>query len=677
MSFDQQRQSNAWPFVLAIWVIAVLVGLFAYWVLVDVFNGNWFRSDGLPKEDRAVDASKNLPSYLAALLVLGTLSLLTWLRPNFFRIHGSKRVDTAAFTIAIVSVIAISALILIESRKFPNESIIFFFGNHYALTAIPSLFLYVAGIALAAGVLVLIRIAPGLVRHNILLLVAYLWVLAVTLYGMKAPISLEALSASALVDVEVHFDAVFGPAELLITGLPSNTMGYGYLSNLLIAALQTFFGRWNLADYVLFVQYGNVVYAILALVACHLLARRRPMVALAVLLLVAPWVHSAHQGLFFSNQAGWRFLAIPLAMAAFGFGARLSLRYAAIVVGSVAGFAIAWNLETGVAVAFGCAAYLFFRLEKLLGIGTLRTGLLFLGPIVFVLLCSALVEEIMFGSLSLTGAFWTRLTQQQSLGGGFGLPFYLDTRAIVLGGFAAWVFAEVVVARGRGAISRAVAQRGAIAAMGLCWGAYYVARPDQWNLWSYLLPFGFLVVDRLVRTLEPGRGKSLVPAIVPAAVIVLVLGPAALTWNYQMANALSRQLAISPQSSAGATELSGVRLDSNVANALGERSQYLAGMDCDPIVFTGNVFLMPKQSGKPEAFPGENYYFLLAEPARFDDFFQRTNWADHECILIDDPDVSDQNPTSKAIMSEIEARISSDYANTNRVAGWSVWRVKP
>jgi hypothetical protein len=579
----------------------------------------------------------------------------------------------AAFVSATLVAVTVAVLVWLEAKRLPGETYVAYFATWYATTAIPSRTIYAVGIALTIGLLVLAAIRPAFLRHKLLFVFAYVVVLVVTLYGMRSPITLQAVSSDTLAGIEAHFTAVFGAAELLVNGLAPTSVGYGYLPNLLVAGLQKIFGAWEFADYVRFVQYGNVAYLAAALIACHLLARSRPMIAIGTLLLVAPWVHSAHQGLFFPNQAGWRFIAMPLAMAALGISARIGPQRASILLGAVSGFAIAWNPETGVAVAFGCATYLFLRSNALASGEFMLTSLRFAGCTLVVLVFAALFEFLAFGDLSLTDAFWSGLIARSAVGSGYGLPFYLDARAIVLGAFAGWVFAEAVVVRGKSGISRAAAQRAAIAAMGLCWGAYYVARPDPWNLWSYLLPFGFLVIDRTIRSLENWRQSTLAPAIAPAAIVALVLGPSALAWNYQTAKVLWRQVQIPAEAPSHVTELSGVRLDAAIAEHVSKRADYVSTVDPATIAFTGNSFLLPKLSGRRDIFPKKNFYFLIFGNSRLDAYVDELLDRRPETILLDSPATLDENGAVSRLMAEIEGRISSDYAKTENVAGWTSW----
>jgi hypothetical protein len=188
----------------------------------------------------------------------------------------------------------------------------------------------------------------------------------------------------------------------------------------------------------------------------------------------------------------------------------------------------------------------------------------------------------------------------KALGGFLGKQLYLDVLAATIFFHAIYVVIRSGMIRSIQQISFSGSFRVAIGLTILVWFAYYANRPTPWNLWTYILLYGFLIPDYLDRRILAPTWSGLARWRVPVHGIVLwlVILPYLIATNAHEAKfCISRFLAKLPQD---AKILSGVWYPGTDAEFTLEKVRFLISQP-DPsnlLYFTSDhPFLIPHLAG--------------------------------------------------------------------------------
>lgn len=667
---------ETWPTKVTILLLSVGVAILVYSLIADPSELVRLRFDGNPANDGTIDPIRNVSAYASALFVLAVGALCIAFGPpitgKFHSLISRPRPWIGTVALGVFVALIILALTY-QIQHLPLETFVAYFAQWYSITALPSLGFFLAGAFASAGALTLIAFKPAYFENPVWFLVGYVAILSATLPGFGQTVSLENISIETLQAIEAHFTGVLGPSESAISGTDNPYVGYSYLGNLLAATVQSLFGTWSFSDYVRAIQASNTAFLLASFFACFLLARRQPLVALGTLFLILPWAHNAHQNLFFPNQSGFRFLAIPIAMVALALAARFEDRKASYFLGATAGISLAWNLETGVAITTALAAFVLLRVPQPLSFSSAKLLLRFFLSIVCVAIAVAMLEYGFFRDFSLTSAFYGSFSQKAAIREGYGLSLYWDPIALVLAGTAGWVLLDTALRRRNGQVPIREAIRGSLAILVLVWGVYYIARPHPWNLWSYLLPAGFLFVDQVIRVLSSKLEWNWRPIVVYGSLAITILGPAAFAWNYQLAHGLWRASFISTEIPSNAVEVSGVRVAAEIGPNIIGRAEAVQAAEANALVLTGNSILIPKLAGRYDIFLPENIVFSFFGQHSFQSLVGRINEDRPSMIFVDATGTVSENGNANLIMREVEKSLATNYSRLEDKAGWAVW----
>ncbi|MGH7137461.1 MAG: hypothetical protein ACREHD_17085, partial [Pirellulales bacterium] len=200
----------------------------------------------------------------------------------------------------------------------------------------------------------------------------------------------------------------------------------------------------------------------------------------------------------------------------------LPVRRAALGAGVVASLAVVHNIETGVAAAAGCVAFMAYRSRHLaprqtaavaaqtcVGCGT---GLLLWAVLCFLSLGKAPDLVAAFNQAKL-------FSLMSSTGFAAALPTTVDPLALVILGSCCFTLAYRVLDWRRSEMP-AHAVQFAVAAASLVWFAYYANRPHRGYLYGFFPLFGCLLIDqlRLVSLCLRGRLPLTATACAAAAI---------------------------------------------------------------------------------------------------------------------------------------------------------------
>jgi hypothetical protein len=613
---------------------------------------------------------------------VGAVGLLL---PGLRKIFNSGPASLAAAALALIFV---PAIIAAACWVFPPPVLgiyLILFGEKYGLLTILSPITY-GIVGIASCCLAIVLLWRGRIPDHWTIWAALLVYAGVLAWpGLPLPIDLGGTAAGTLQTIEWHYDVFFGAKNDLVRGLEPAGFGYGAGLSVFSALVEKTFGPFSFAGDVRLVQIGNIAFSVLTLAACWLWFRGRALAALLAVALVLPWIHNLHQNIFFPNQSGWRFIFFPIALVAFGlarFGrdGRAHDVKVALAFGFIAGTAILWNPETGLAVLLGLSSYLVGRMPRLDIRSLLFIGALFLlGAIVAIAAFSALYV-VAFGRAlplaRLAAAFVERLG-----GYPFGTPLSFDPLAFVILTSAIGAVLAGAWLRRTGPLTSAAAGAVGAGLIILVWAGYFLQRSSPWNLWCYLLPFSIIVGAAWSSQIfsRPGASRAIRLATAAAALsVAFTIGPAIVAANIQVLASLDRAVsryASTPHSG----EFSGVFLSAVEQAALRDRAAFLQTVPAGTLIVTGDSYLLPKLLGRRDI-------FWLPDPA----FGRRHDGGAtmrelqvvvdgiHEkspaLILFDDEASAGGDDFHRKYFVALRAGIGDRYRPDSTQSGWSLWR---
>lgn len=352
-----------------------------------------------------------------------------------------------------------------------------------------------------AVALVYLALALALLLHRRLPRGAVPALLGVLLLAALAPAlwpHSRAITDAELPWVDQHLGGAFLPAELLARGrllFDGNAPDYGVLPAVLLGAWGRFVAPLDLGTSVGLTQAGQVAMLALTLLAARARLRGLPdharRAGLAfVALLAVPFLTTAHPAVLYPNQSGLRFLMLPLAalvaqrLADGGFAGRSAL------AGATAALALLHNPETGIAATAGLGvAWLLVAARRPDAWRGLVGAIL---AFVAVPITLALAYQVLFGAWPWPRGEALSLISRFAAGfGGLRLAWRPLPVAIAL--LAAWLLADTLRATLRRTAPRPDPGSAALAAMLLAWFPYWVNRPADWNLWSFIVLVALLL----------------------------------------------------------------------------------------------------------------------------------------------------------------------------------------
>ncbi|HXB57622.1 MAG TPA: hypothetical protein VN461_22870 [Vicinamibacteria bacterium] len=539
---------------------------------------------------------------------------------------------------------------------------------------------YVAG-----AVLFLLGLAVAPLRRGIgnraLAGAAVLALAAVTLPGFFLRPDLSHITWWEVCFSQAHYVLAIAPSDLLAAGrilLEDVQPVYGLALPVLGAALERALGPLSLGGWVHLLQGLQAVYLFLAAFLFWRHARGRWGMVLFAFAMVFPWYHFNHRGLFYPNQTPWRTMAIPLAVLAVYFVRDQGLRVAALILGGTSGAAVLFNPESGVAVMAGSLAYLAFR-YRLPGPGGLLAGILFpAGALGSGLLGAALARIALGYWVDVSRLLETWRTAFLAASGGFdGRPLSSDPWPVLIFAHAAFVLIHGALRRESGF---APSFRAFLATTLLVWFAYYANRPHPWNLSSFYLLYGFLLIDSL-RYVQLNLRRRRVDDVVVSTVAALLL--IALPNLYQMAAKGAQQVAagIARAGRKGGGEggrlVSGVYLPEPGATELLQKAAFIrsrAGSG-PPVYLTSDSYLVPKVAGVFPPLPAIDACWEIITRQDYQELLAGLTRPGHDVVYFDAPGtLAHDNTTCWEFYARIRLDLGAQFERGGVEQGWEVWR---
>jgi hypothetical protein len=535
-----------------------------------------------------------------------------------------------------------------------------------------------AGAAAVAGLAVLARrLRTRLVEWTGAVLVVVV-LLGVTVPGFRVRLDL-AKRPSTPAWIEWHYGSVLGPADLLGGGwrIGDVPTSYGLLPPVLLAGYQRFRGvALEMGDYVRAIQISQVLLLVVCAVLYHRHARGAWALTLVAILLLVPWYHSTQPGIYFPNQTPLRMIGVPLAAATVMAVRRLPASRSAPFLGVLAAVALFLNVECGLAVSAGVAAFLWQRRDPGLGKAPLavRAGLGALAGLALVAaLCRTLLGTWLRPRDVASMAETVRLVAKSGLSGS---PFALDPLALLMFGHAAILL--LLLARAGNGPSAAF--RAFLAATLVAWFAYYANRPTDWSLAGFHVLYAFLAIDLLRGIAASLAGRRLSAATtLAAAAIGGVLLPTTV-WRYR-SWAVEWLPAGWVEAARGDHALvSGVLFERPWADELSRRAAALrrSAAAGRAAYFSSDSYLLSKLSGVLPPWPYVDIINATLTRSHYDRLLSGIVEQGVATLYFDPPESqTDRESPYRGLFQMIRRDLASDYLRAGVEEGWEVWRRIP
>ena len=496
--------------------------------------------------------------------------------------------------------------------------------------------------------------------------------------GLLRPPDLSGYSAYDLTYGQSHWSLVVAPADRLAAGarlFEDVWPEYGVLLPVLWAAVERGLRSLSFGEAVRLLLALQAVYLAVGTALLVLAARGRWLFVAVALAAVVPWYHFAHRSLLFPNQSAWRIVGMPVALVALWLARALPPRTQAPALGLAAGTALLLNTESGLAAAAGLAAFLFFRHRDGRRLVALAAG--FLAGIALAGALFVVLTAVVLGAPPPLGSLPRLFVGKAASlsGGGFsGFPWTPDPWPVLVFGHAVFVLLQTAFAGRRGAGFRP-GFRAAAAALLVVWFAYYANRPDPWNLSSYYLVYGVLLVD-LVRYVALGVARrKLNPRLAAAAAcLVGVALPNVTAIAAKGAQQVRSALAASPPPDAAL--VGGAYLREPRADEVLRRARYIAARSASsPVFLTVDSYLVPKLSGVFSAMPAVDFCW---EALTRESYERTLSWiARAPRVYFDGPASGASETVCGVFYDLVRADLRDRFDRTGEEEGWEVWTRRP
>jgi hypothetical protein len=493
------------------------------------------------------------------------------------------------------------------------------------------LVVYVAYLAAAAVFVWNSRLPKWLVRGTIGLIVLLACAPAATGLMLR-------IEAWRLWWADYHMAAMYSSADMLAFGyrlFADVRADYGLIVPLVLAAALRAGKGLDLGGLIYLTQAFQAITLCLFAFAAWTRARNaaaseRAAAVLLVVLVAAPFLSTANEAVYYPNQSGLRFVMLPVAALAAIMLDRWSLTPASLLAGAVATIALFHNTETGISILAGLGLGWLVRVragrpfEFAIGVlAALTAGAALIG-------LAALAHFAVFGLWPAID-FINPMGLARDFGAGFGgLPLPKRVAVLVVLGYSGYVVTRALAYILGRTGARPDPASAAIAGMLIAWAPYYVNRPQDWNLWTFLTLFAVLVAPGVARA--SARSGQL------AALAIILLVPIPLGTVYWNAGVLAVAAAMKVSSSC-ATWLSLTPDDCVIHGARAAELIRIAGPG-DVIWMTAYSFLTLRLSGLRPSVATLDPFFTARTEAGIDAVAAEIEAAMPIAIVLDGTDSS-------------------------------------
>lgn len=301
---------------------------------------------------------------------------------------------------------------------------------------------------------------------------------------------------------------------------------YGMLWSTIIGIVAKKIQTPSFANLVRLVQVGQVLCLALFTLAATLRTRgsdnvHRTIAIVFFSVAVFPWLSTDGMAIWHPNQSGLRFLFVPIAICCAFLTERTSLMRAGLIVGVVSGLAIIANFETGIAVAAGISmAFLVQMREKAwqMRFYSITTALsAFLGVHAIFANIYYYFFSVWPAPNSLTYGFHHLLTCS---GGFLGLRLPLRSLVFVMLAHCSYKLIQSIQCLFDKQTKAPDAMTTTIATILLVWLPYYMNRPDDWNLWTFIALYSLLIIPIFT---DPAKSKPILFVIMSLIVLPITV----------------------------------------------------------------------------------------------------------------------------------------------------------
>jgi hypothetical protein len=487
---------------------------------------------------------------------------------------------------------------------------------------------------------------------------------------------------------EWHYSATLAQGDRLAAGLRIGSqinLSYGLIHAIALAAFERTWGFLNFGEHLRLVQVCQVVFLGVAILAFYLWRPGNPLFVLFGTLLIGPWVSTSHSAVYYPNQTGWRSFGLAVGVAVLILCRRQPLWRLASILGASAAFSLLYNPETGLCIAFAYGVFLLSRLRSLALIQAgglaLRAALAAVAVLLVVLICfrTGLGTWPPFDAALLFGMI-TRFGQ-----GYGGLPLYFDPLALLIFVHSVYMFSSLVLKWRETDLGFDESVKLGISATILTWAAYYVNRPQAWNLWTFQFLYLFLVADliepRLFRRL---RRDGIASAIFDfrLAPLTFLLVPMLLSMNYYI---LLTTLLPVEKPEITTSRISGLSMPEDSARALRAQAGFLGAQESsNTLFFSCHSYSLSLLTRRFNPLPVQDAFAETVTNSDFDRLVGEINRFSPHAILFDAPadrssvlENSALNYFNMNFFERLKVRLAENYYQGATTNGWQVWLARP
>ena len=486
---------------------------------------------------------------------------------------------------------------------------------------------------------------------------------------------------------EWHYSATLAQGDRLAAGLHAGSqinLAYGLIHSIALAAFERTWGFLDFGGHFRLVQVSQVVFLMIAILAFYLWRPGNPLFVLFGALLIGPWVSTSHMAVFYPNQTGWRSFGLAAGVAILLLCRQQPLWRVASILGATAAFLLLYNTETGLCLSFGYGLFLLSRLRTLAftDVGKLaaRAAL----PAFMVLLVVLIFFRASLGTWPpFEAALLFGLIAKFGQGYG-GLPLYFDPLALLILIHSMYVVSALVLRWRVRELEFDESVKLGISATILTWSAYYVNRPQAWNLWTFQFLYLFLVADivepRLFRRL---RRHSIATAIFDfrLASLSFLLVPMLLSMNYYIVLAT---LLPNERPEINMSRVSGISIPEDIANSLRAKADFLATREASStLFFSRHSYSMSLLTRRFNPLPVQDAFAETVTNSDFDRLIGEINRISPRVILFDAPgdrSIDAQNLVmnyfNMQFFDRLKIRLAESYDQGLTASGWQVWQLR-
>jgi hypothetical protein len=486
---------------------------------------------------------------------------------------------------------------------------------------------------------------------------------------------------------EWHYSATLAQGDRLAAGLRVGSrisLNYGLIHSIALAAFERIWGFLDFGGHFRLVQVSQLAFLGVAVLAFYLWRPDNPFFVLFGTLLIGPWVSTSHPAVYYPNQTGWRSFGLAAGVTVLILCRRQPLWRVASLLGASAAFLLLYNPETGFCLSLGYGLFLLSRQRSLVSIAVGRLAAraaLAASAVLLVALFSfraALGTWPPLGTALLFGLI-TRFGQ-----GYGGLPLYFDPLALLIFAHCVYVVSSSVLTwRVRDLEFNESAKLGISAAI-LIWFAYWVNRPQAWNLWTFQFLYLFVVADvvepRLFRRL---RCRGIATGIFDfrLASLTFLLVPMLLAMNYSI---LLATLLPNKRPEVITSVLSGLSVPEDSANAIRTQADFLATQQASrTLFFSRHSYSLSLLTGRFNPLPAQDAFAETVTNSDFDRLIGEIYKISPRVILFDTP-VDGSVVAENRVMNyfnmhffdRLKIRLAERYYQGATTSGWQIWELR-